>query len=161
MKADCTGKQILCLERQGPVLFHTDQSNRVHWEMSSLRCCWQTGSYLVLQHTWKTGCPCVTELLHHPLALWGTRYPAWSETKLSCGMLDTECDPVLPACPGNRFLWCVGTGAPIVPEAMARHGVHPLNAPFAVGRCTNATCRCLPSGNGHLGQAGPTRARAM
>lgn len=135
MEAGCTGKQILCLERQGPVLFHADQTKRVHLQMPSLGCCWQSGSYLVPQHTQKTGCPCVTELLHHPLAPWGTRHPAWSETKLSCGMLDTECDPVLPACPGNKFLWCAGTGAPVPPAGMATHGGNPLNAPFAAGRC--------------------------
>lgn len=37
-----------------------------------------------------------------------------------------------------------------------RHGGTPVNAPFAAGRGTNAKSRRLPSGNGLLGQGGPT-----
>lgn len=44
-----TGKQISYLVGQGPVLFHAEQSNGVHWEITSLYH-WQTGSYSFQAH---------------------------------------------------------------------------------------------------------------
>lgn len=32
---------------------------------------------------------------------------------------------MLLLCPGNGFLWCVGTGAPVPPAGMAGHGGNP------------------------------------
>jgi len=102
-----TGKQILCLEGQRPVLFPAEQSNRVHGKCPLFTTACKE-ALAPLPSTPGKQAALVREPLRCPQALEGTWYPAWSETKLSCGMLDTERDPVLPACPGNGLLWCAG-----------------------------------------------------